>query len=201
MLSVAQQVHRIGKINCMVTNGSFSETSLNRLLEVVDVFNVYIKGDEQFYRQYCSASLVPVLRSVQQLAQRSDKVLEVTTMIIEGIHTEPMIRSLAQQLADAGVKVWHLSRFFPHYLMRDRPPTSERCLEKMLLIGEDAGIPYVYAGNSALGSWEHTVCPQCKTTLIHTHSYSGEAAKEMKRTIVDGRCAHCGEPMYGLFTH
>jgi pyruvate formate lyase activating enzyme len=200
MLAVAQQVRKLGKINCMVTNGSFSEKSLERLLDVIDVFNIDIKGDELFYRQYCSASLVPVLRGIQEIAQRSDKVLEVTTMIIEGIHTKSMIRSLAQSLVDAKVHVWHLSRFFPHYQMRDRAPTSERFLESMLLIAEEAGIPYVYAGNSSLGSWERTVCPHCKTTLIHTHSYSGEATKEAKRTIIDGRCANCGEPIYGLFT-
>lgn len=200
MLDVAKQVHRIGRLNCMVTNGSFSTPSLQRVLPFIDGFNIDVKGDEQFYRTYCGGSLDPVLDSVETIAAQSDKILEVTTLLIEGIHDAAMVRLLAQRLAQRQVQVWHLSRFFPHYRMQHRKPTSEAFLQEMLMIAKDSGIPYVYAGNSSLEGWDKTVCPSCHQTLISSHTYHSKAALEAKTHIVDGVCERCGEPIYGRFS-
>ncbi len=199
MLSVAQLVHDRKKINCMVTNGSFSEASLQRVLPYIDAFNIDVKGDENFYRKLCKGSLQPVLHAVETIAAQSDKVLEVTTLLIEGYHNPAMIKQLGQQLVERGVKVWHLSRFFPHYRMQSWPPTAEEFLQEMLLIAEDVGIEYVYAGNSALETYDQTYCPACRATLIHSHSYSGEAAIDTKEHIIDGKCRYCGRAIYGFF--
>ncbi|WP_422479615.1 AmmeMemoRadiSam system radical SAM enzyme [Pleomorphochaeta sp. DL1XJH-081] len=199
MVDVAKLIHQRGRINCMVTNGSFSEQSLKRILPYIDAFNIDVKGDEDFYRTYCKGSLKPVMESISTIAADPEKVLEVTTLVIEGIHTAESIRILGEQLAMRQVKVWHLSRFFPHYRMQDRSPTSEDFLLKMLEIGRASGIPHIYAGNSSLSGWDKTVCPACKKTLIPSHSYSGEAALEAKINIVNGKCVHCGEPIYGRF--
>jgi len=199
MLETAELVHGEGKLNCMVTNGSFSAPSLERVLPLMDAFNIDVKGDEDFYRNVCGGSLAPVLDSVAKIAAESSKVVEVTTLLIEGYHDERMLRFLAKELAAAGVKVWHLSRFFPHYHMRHLPPTSEAFLEKMLLIAQDSGIPYVYSGNSALSGWDRTVCPSCRKVLIRSHSYGGEAALDVGHHIADGKCCNCGEAIYGRF--
>lgn len=200
MIETARLVRQAGGYNCMITNGSFSPAALKRIVPLIDAFNIDVKGDEPFYRSYCNASLRPVLESVKAIAAMKDKVLEVTTLLIEGVHTEAMVAYLGEQLAEFGVKVWHLSRFFPHYKMMDHRPTSEAFLEQMLHVAKQAGIDHVYAGNSSLTQWERTVCPSCGATLIHSHSYGGEAGKECKRTIKDGRCIFCNEPIYGRFT-
>ena len=200
LLDTARLVKASGGYNLMVTNGSFSKSSLERVLPLVDGFNIDVKGDQPFYREYCSGSLTPVLDAVERISADSSSVVEVTTLIIEGIHTEAMIRTLGKQLHAAGVQVWHLSRFFPHYRMADRPPTSEACLERMLGIAEESGIPFIYAGNSGNRTYERTVCPSCGTVLIRSHSYAGEAASDVKRTMPDGRCSQCGQEIYGFFT-
>lgn len=199
LLEVAALVHERGKLNCMVTNGSFSPASLQQVLPLVDAFNIDVKGDNQFYRTYCGGALDPVLRAVQAIAAREDRILEATTLIIEGIHTEKMVRTLAAQLHDAGLQVWHLSRFFPHYRMTDRSETSEAYLADMLHIAKDAGIPYVYGGNSMLSEWDRTLCPSCNAVLIRSHSYSGQAASDAAHTIHDRMCSTCNALIYGMF--
>lgn len=200
MLDVAKLVHQRGRINCMVTNGSFSKNSLERVLPYIDAFNIDVKGDEDFYRTYCGGSLAPVLESVSTIGANPEKVLEVTTLLIEGIHSSSSIRRLAAQLANRHVRVWHLSRFFPHYRMQDRVPTTEDFLFEMLEIARQSGIPYVYAGNSFLPGWDRTICPGCHRVLVSSHSYSGESALEAKTNIVDGACAFCGQSIYGKFS-
>lgn len=199
MLQTATMVRDMGKLNCMVTNGSFSPRALQRILGLIDAFNIDVKGDDHFYRKFCGGTLQPVLDAVETIAAKRDTVLEVTSLLIEGIHTEKMVKTMARQLADRGVQVWHLSRFFPQYNMTALPPTSEKFLEEMLLVAEAVGIPYVYAGNSELYAWEKTLCPACHKTLIHSHSYAGEAFNETQQNLPGGVCASCGQHIYGRF--
>jgi pyruvate formate lyase activating enzyme len=199
MLETARLVHQAGLINCMVTNGSFSPSSLERVLPFIDAFNIDVKGDDGFYREYCGGRLEPVLQGIRTICTIPDKILEVTTLVIEGIHTPEMLQKLGHELKQAGVQVWHLSRFFPHYRMESVPATSEEFLLEALLIAKDSGIPYIYAGNSGLTEWDRTICPSCGKTLINSHSYFGEASWESTIHIQDGRCVYCGSPIYGLF--
>jgi len=200
MLATAKLVHQKGLLNCMVTNGSFSPASLERILPWIDAFNIDVKGDDAFYRHYCGGRLAPVLDAIGTIAATPGKVLEVTTLVIEDVHTAEMLKLIGKDLAQLGVKVWHLSRFFPHYRMADQPPSSELFLLGMLEVARGSGIPYIYAGNSSLSEWEQTCCPSCGTLLMASHSYAGEAGLDCAESVVDGKCQACGEPVYGLFS-
>jgi len=199
MLDTARLVHQKGKLNCMVTNGSFSPAALERILIHMDAFNIDVKGDGSFYRDYCGGRLEPVVQAIGVIARTPKKILEVTTMVIEGVHDAAMISRLGRALYDAGVQVWHLSRFYPQYRMQNTPPTSEGFLEAMLLEAQASGIPYIYAGNSTSTRWNATRCPQCKTELMRSHTYGGEAGTDSAVHIHVGKCVHCGAPIYGLF--
>jgi pyruvate formate lyase activating enzyme len=179
----ASLVHQQGKYNCMITNGSFTKSSLQRLLPLIDAFNIDVKGDNAFYQEYCNGALKPVLDAVQMIAKEPLKVLEITTLVIEGLHTKEQIRFLGQELFDRGVQVWHLSRFHPSYKMMGMPATSEAFLDQMLDVAQQSGIPYIYAGNSNLRRNQHTSCPQCH--------YTGPE--------MDLSCPQCGTPIYGRF--
>lgn len=196
MLDVAALVHQDGRYNVMVTNGSFGESTRSKIFSLIDAFNVDVKGDEAYYRSVCHAALQPVLDNVEAIV-KANRHLEVTTLIIEGIHTEEMIMELGRQLKARGVKVWHLSRFFPRYKMDDRKPTGEPFLERMLRVALQSGIPYVYGGNSS--HVDQTFCPKCHTLLISGHDYEGTQAEEAERTIRNGKCAFCGQEIYGVF--
>lgn len=182
MLDVAKLARKRNIKNIMVTNGSFSETSMERILPYIDAYNVDLKGDEEFYRCICHSSFSSVLSSIRRISEYGAH-LEVTTMVIEGIHDESMIRYLGSCLSSYKVKVWHLSRFFPMYLMSDRRPTSESFLKRMLKIAFESAVPYVYPGNSGLDSFVR--CPRCSCRI--------------EKPKADGLCPSCGEKLYGVY--
>ncbi len=200
MLDTADLVHKAGGLNCMVTNGSFTESSMERVLPLIDGFNIDLKGDDAFYRRWCAGSLKPVLRTIEAVARRQGTVLEVTTLVIEGLHSREDIAELGRMLSDCGVKVWHLSKFFPYYQMLDRKPTREEFLLACLETAQDSGIPHIYAGNSSSSKWTATRCPSCGEELISSHSYLGEAAVQVKKQIRNGLCVHCGAEIYGRYS-
>lgn len=182
MLSVAAKAKGKGLMNIMVSNGSFSDESIKRILPFIDAYNIDLKGDERFYNGIVKASAIPVRKGIEKISNYGS-YLEVTTMIIEGIHNEGMIREIGRFLSDAGVKVWHLTRFFPSYMMDDRKETSEAYLTRMYEVARQCNIPYIYRGNSI--SHDDTICPNCGTKI--------------DRYVTNGVCNHCNAVIYGEF--
>lgn len=195
----AKEVKKGGGYNCMITNGSFSKSSLERILPYIDAFNIDLKGDDQFYREYCKGRLQPVLAAIETISQRGDKVLEVTTLLIEGVHTTAHLKELGQHLVERGVQVWHLSRFYPQYQMGNHRQTSEEYLLELLELASQFDIPYIYAGNSNLREWERTRCPACNTTIVTSHNHPLRAKEEIKTNLDGNHCRQCGHLIYGAF--
>lgn len=186
MIESAENATELGIKNVMVSNGSFSKSALERTLPWLDAFNIDLKGDETFYRNICHGEMKPVINAIETIAERG-KHIEVTTMLIEGIHDEAMIEFLGKELNARDIKVWHLSRFYPQYKMNNLKPTSELYLNKMIQIAKESNIPYIYAGNSVLKN--ETRCPSC-----------GKVIRERPGEIIqDGRCKYCGNAIYGVW--
>ena len=185
MLCAAEEAKKTGVRNIMVTNGSFSCEALERIVPLVDAFNVDLKGDDEFYRTVCKASLQPVLDGIEYIVNHG-RHIEVTTMLIEGMHDEKMVRRLGALLCERGVSVWHLSRFFPRYRMKDRKETSEAFLSSMLTVAKESGIPYIYGGNTMIPAV--TVCPHC-----------GRVLRDDVPQMLPSSCPECGETVYGVF--
>ena len=185
MLCAAEEAKKKGVRNIMVTNGSFSCEALERIVPLVDAFNVDLKGDDEFYRTVCKASLQPVLDGIEYIVNHG-RHIEVTTMLIEGMHDEKMVRMLGSLLRERGVRVWHLSRFFPRYRMKDRKETSEAFLSSMLAVAKESGIPYIYGGNTMIPAV--TVCPHCSRVL-----------RDDVPQMLPSSCPGCGETVYGVF--
>jgi len=189
MLDVATLAKKAGMQNIMVTNGSFSEEALHRLLPVIDAFNIDIKGDEAFYKDVCKGQQQVVLDAIAAIA-KTKAHLEVTTMLIESIHTKEDVQALGKLLQERGVQVWHLSRFFPRYKMAYLKPSSEAYLSEMVQLAKQSGIPYIYSGNSEVE--RATFCPSCHALLIDEHN-------RVESALDQGRCSHCGTSIYGVF--
>ncbi len=180
----------------MVTNGSFSEEAREAIAPLIDAFNIDFKGNAEYYRTICKGELVPVLKGIEYMINQNCHV-EVTTLIIQGIHTKEIIEKMGNQLKACGVKVWHLTRFFPNYKMSERKPTDEKFLSEMYEIAKKSGIPYIYRGNTK--TINQTVCMNCKKLLISNHDIPQLAQEESKENIQNNKCKYCGSHIYGVF--
>ena len=183
MLRTANLARKKGLENIMVSNGSFSDEALSRILPVIDAYNIDLKGDEEFYQKIVKGSSIHVRKAIEKIVKYGSHI-EVTTLVIEGIHTPSMIRELGAFLNDAGVSVWHLTRFFPAYMMDDRRATSEEFLDLIYNEALKSGIPFIYKGNT--GHESPTKCPLCKAVI--------------DRLSTNGLCHSCGYKLYGKFS-
>ena len=190
MLDVATLAKKAGMQNIMVTNGSFSQEALKRLLPVIDAFNIDLKGDEKFYKDVCKGQQRAVLDAIEAIG-KTKAHLEVTTMLIESMHSTEDVRALGGQLFERGVQVWHLSRFFPRYKMAHLKATSEAYLTEMVALAKQSGIPYIYSGNSE--TERTTFCPSCHALLI-------DEDNRVDTALEFGQCKRCRTPIYGVFS-
>ena len=191
MIEVAVAAKKVGLKTVMVSNGTFSTASLERLVPLIDAFNIDLKGDEVFYHTFCKASGKPVIDGLKTLA-KSRQHLEVTTMVMQNEHTVQDILMLKSILASLEVQVWHLSRYFPAYKER-LAPTEQTFLKEVLSTVQDGSIPFIYGGNTSLA--QHTYCPACHALLLQRDKYSIRSTDSFKR----GRCLACSKEIYGSF--
>ncbi|MDA3948234.1 MAG: AmmeMemoRadiSam system radical SAM enzyme [Spirochaeta sp.] len=196
MLDAARAIRAVGGRTAMITNGFFTEAALERMHPLIDAFNIDLKGDEAFYRSLCGGHVEPILRNIRTLAGDAAALLEVTTMVMEGEHSEDGIMELAGLLDDAGVKVWHLSAFRPAYKMTDHAPTRPEFLDRLYeRITAETGIPHVYAYSRRHASYQQTFCANCGGLCIDRRRFA-----LAENRLHDGTCPACGTPMYGVFS-
>ncbi len=146
IVDTGQLVHQKGMQNVVVTNGYMTQATMEQLLTVTDAFNIDLKGfTDGFYRKI-GGTLDPVKRSIQIAAEHAH--LEVTTLVIPGENdSDEEMSALSSWLAsiDRGIPL-HLSRFFPGYLMVDKPPTPKATLEHLQGVAANH-LDRVYLGN------------------------------------------------------
>lgn len=133
-----------------VTNGYFSQKSVEEILTFVDAFNIDLKAmNENFYKKICGAELNVVLDNIKRVYDEN-KHLEITNLLINGYNDSI---SEITQLCDFVVNELgsevplHFSRAFPYYKMNDISPTNPDILFKAAQIAKDKGIANVYLGN------------------------------------------------------
>lgn len=133
-----------------VSNGYFSDKSLEEVLGFVDAFNIDLKSmSRDFYKKICGADLDVVLDNLRRVYAEG-KHLEITNLIIND-HNDSIdeIIELCDFVVDElGPDVpLHFSRAFPYYKMNDISPTRPEILFKAKEIALDKGIEDVYLGN------------------------------------------------------
>ncbi len=190
LLDIAKKAKKDEIKNVMVTNGFFSEKSCNLLIKYIDGFNIDLKGDNNFYTKYCNGTLNPVLDNIERISNAGIHI-EVTTLIIEEIHDLEQISFLAKQLEKRNIKVWHISRFFPTYKMKNYKPTSEQYIKEVYdYIIKNFNIDFVYVGNSRQYELQNTYCPFCNEEVIIRKYF-------VKSNLSNNECPNCGKPLYG----
>ena len=197
-MEVAHVCRSRGLRTVAVTNGSIDISARADFFREIDAANVDLKSiRDSFYRQYCGASLEPVLETLRYLVRETEIWLEITNLIIPQANDDAdELRQLSTWIVEElGPEIpVHFSAFRPMYLLTDRPPTPPETLERAYEIATQAGLQYVYTGNIFLPDSERTQCPQCGDTLIERRGFT------LKRNRLQGDfCPHCHHRIAGRF--
>lgn len=195
---IAVLAHRKGLKNVFVTNGYITEEALKFIHPYLDAANIDLKAfSDSFYRDVVGgAKLEEVLASIRLYKQLGIWV-ELTTLLIPGLNdSDEELTSLARFIADelgCGTP-WHVSRFYPTYLMTDRPGTPLATVKRARQIGIAAGLRYVYEGNVPGDEGENTRCPECNARLISRCGFTVE-----DNALKGGTCPSCGYVLDGVW--
>ena len=183
--------------NVWKSSGYINEEPLRRLCKVIDAANIDLKGfDETVYRKLNTASLAPVLRTLNVLHE--ERVwLEITNLVVPSwTDSLDMIRRMCEWLSSNGLQncPLHFSRFSPLYKLNQLPSTPVSTLEQAREIARSAGLRYVYIGNVPGHEAEHTYCPGCRKMIIERRGFA-----ILNNHLVNGRCKFCGEKIPGVW--
>ncbi|NOX54603.1 MAG: AmmeMemoRadiSam system radical SAM enzyme [Planctomycetes bacterium] len=186
-----------GLRNALVTAGYINEKPLRRLCQFVDAANIDLKAlSDRFYRDICRATLKPVLNALV-VSKAMGVEVEVTNLIIPTLNdSDDMLRALSRWIVrNLGRETpLHFSRFFPHYQMRNLPPTPAETLDRAKQIAESEGLHFVYIGNITRPKAGDTFCPGCGQRLVHRYGYL-----VLENRIREGKCPDCNTSIYGLW--
>jgi pyruvate formate lyase activating enzyme len=184
--------------NIFVSSGYETEEVLEKSVPFLSAMNIDLKSfSDDFYQKICGARLKPVLKTIEK-AYKLGIWIEITTLLIPGYNdSEGEIRAIARFIRELSPDIpWHISRFFPAYLMGDLPPTPVSTLKRAYEIGKEEGLRYVYVGNYADQSLTSTYCPSCGHMVIERSGYLGERVKVRLR---EGKCEVCGFEIAGVW--
>ena len=136
-----------------VSNGYFSEKSIEEILTFVDAFNIDLKSmNHEFYKKVCGADLDVVLDNLKRIYTEG-KHLEITNLIINDYNDSiDEITQLCDFVVDklSPEVPLHFSRAFPYYKMNEIDPTNPDTLIKARNIAHKKGIKNVHLGNILL---------------------------------------------------
>lgn len=190
MMDIARKSKEAGMRNVMISNGYINASPLLEILEVMDAFNIDLKGfTEDFYRRVTSARLQPVKDTVKMI-RKNGRHLELTHLVVTGLNDdegtfEEMVKWIGGELGpDTPL---HLSRYFPNFEMENKATP----LPKLLQLYELAThyLHFVYLGNVAADEGRITLCPDCGSNLVERIGYS----TYKKGLDAGGKCRKCGK--------
>jgi pyruvate formate lyase activating enzyme len=184
-----------GLANIFVTNGYMTAEALRMIQPFLDAANVDLKSfRDETYKKICGARLQPVLDSIRLMRELGIWV-EVTTLVVPDLNDgDQEIGEIVRFIASVSPEIpWHISRFHPDYKYDQTPATPLETLRRARLLGNEAGLKYIYIGN-VWGESENTNCPQCGKALIRRSGFSIE-----ENRVRGGKCSFCGSPVAGVF--
>ena len=183
----------------LVTNGYISAKPFEELSEYVDAMNIDFKfAKEEYYKEISDAHFKPVLSTIKRawksFQEKGKPFIELTYLVITGVNdSADDFERITDFVAEISPEIpFHISKFFPHFLMRDRPPTPEQILEEAYEVAKKK-LKYAYIGNVWGNKAEHTYCPECGNILIWRIGFKSEI-----RGIKGDRCSECGYRFFGV---
>ena len=151
----AAMCREAGMVNVLVTNGTAELSVLEALSPYVDAMNIDLKGFTDRYYQEVLGGDFRMVKAFIETAVRQCHV-ELTTLIVPGENdTEEEMRALTEWLSELtdgeGRRIGetiplHISRFFPRFRMKDRPPTDVGLVYRLADVARER-LHHVYTGN------------------------------------------------------
>ncbi|MDP6495480.1 MAG: AmmeMemoRadiSam system radical SAM enzyme [Dehalococcoidia bacterium] len=191
-LDSAKLARENGLYTVYVTNGYMTPEALDTVGPFLDAWRVDIKGFSGAL--YKNLAKIPRWRGILETSIRAKEKwgmhVEVVTNIIPTVNDdEGQLRDIATWIQESlgELTPWHVTRFYPQYNLRHLPPTTIASLERVVKIGKQAGLRFIYVGNVPGHDGENTVCYNCGKLNITRHGHA---------TQVDGldgpQCKYCG---------
>ena len=142
----SKYLHQVGLKSVLVTNGTVAEKPLLEILPLIDAMNIDLKAFNSNFYKWIGGDFETVKRTISIAAQSCH--VEVTTLIIPGKNDNfEEMSAEAEWLASISPDIpLHISRFFPRYLVVDRPPTPVETIYKLVNTAKKY-LHNVYAGN------------------------------------------------------
>ena len=198
-VDVAQACRERGVKTVAVSAGYISPEPRTEFFRHMDAANIDLKGfTEHFYKSLCSAQLGPVLDTLAYLKHETEVWFEITTLLIPGENDSPAeIEALSRWVLEKlGPDVpLHFTAFHPDWKMLDKPPTPPATLRMARGIAREAGLRYVFTGNTHDEAGQSTYCHACGAVLIGRDWYD----LTTWHLTADGHCAECGTQCAGVF--
>ena len=196
-LDTARLAIKGGLKNVLVTAACINSKPWKYLCKLIDGANVDLKFmSDRLYREVCDGYLLPVLDNLVS-AVRAGVLVEVTNLVIPTLNdSDNDIRKLCSWVAEnMGPETpLHFSRFFPHYKLKNLPPTPAETLKRARDIAGEEGLKHVYAGNIHMPGAQDTACAGCGKVLIRRTGY-----RVFENHLEDGRCPECGRELKGVW--
>ncbi len=196
MYDTAVVAHKAGLRTNMHSCGYINERPLRELCKHLDAADIDLKAfTEDFYGRICGGRLKPVLDSIVFIRQEGIW-LELTNLVIPTLNDDlGKVREMCKWIiANAGEHTpIHFSRFFPHYKLKNLPPTPVETMANVYKTARDAGLKYVYLGNLRSQA-ENTYCHNCGALLIRREGYHVP-----ENNLKDGHCPVCGVAIPGVW--
>ncbi|MCX6803830.1 MAG: radical SAM protein, partial [Candidatus Diapherotrites archaeon] len=184
-----------------VSNGYTSNEQIKALTKKgtkLDAINIDLKSfSDSFYNSTCGAKLEKVLEGIKDFHKEGVWV-ELTTLVIPGLNdSNSELQKIAEWIYSVDKNIpWHISAFFPMHKFHALPPTSKDDILRAAKIGKNAGLNFVYSGNTTGTGFEDTFCPSCGKVLIKRAGFDSGIDG-----INKGKCIFCGEKIRGMFDY
>jgi pyruvate formate lyase activating enzyme len=197
-VAVFREAKSAGLVTGFVSNGNATPEVLHYLRPWVDLYKIDLKSfDDRRYHEL-GGRIGPILDSVGR-AHELGFWLEVVTLVVPGFNDSDLeLRQIAEFLADISPQIpWHVTAFHGDYKMISPDNTPAATLVRAARIGREAGLRFVYAGNSPgeTGDLENTFCPRCGSVVIERFGF-----RVLRNHLsAGGQCPVCGTVLPGIW--
>ena len=197
MIDIALEAKKQNIRSVLVSCGFMNPEPLKELCNVLDAVKIDLKGyDENFYKNVCSASLSPVIRTIKQVAKTKTH-LEIVNLVVPTLNdSNKMMAELINWIAnEIGHDVpIHFTRFHPDYKLLNLPSTPISTLEHARDMAMNKGIHYAFVGNVPGHEGNNSFCPSCRKAVIKRNNFF-----VTENNLKNGKCGFCNTPIAGVW--